>query len=349
MVGRESSGDPLADRLLGYAEDFADRGDLEAAASLLEQAIERHPQWPPALFRLAQVREEARDFAGAAQAYRDCLACQQVDRLGAGPRLALLGLSHDDLSLPQDYVRTLFDDYADRFDRSLVETLGYSGPEHVRTAVDALFPTTRYGLTVLDLGCGTGLCGMALRDRASRLDGVDLSPGMLAQARRKGIYDRLYEAEAVGFLQDQIARGHTHDLVMAADIVPYLGDLAGLFDGLAGVLAPGGAFVVLAQAMDAHEQDPAYRLGADMRFSHSVGYLTDLAKSCGLHNILLRNVEFRRDRGVPVTGVLMAGMSPAIGDSNPADAPLRLDALPDGLVGPIAANRQPTPSGRKRI
>lgn len=338
MVGRESSGDPLADRLLNYAEDFADRGDLDAATSLLEQAIERHPGWPSALFRLGQVREAAQDLGGAAQAYRDCLARQDVDRLGAGPRLALLGVSHDDVCLPQDYVRTLFDDYADRFDRSLVETLGYSGPEHVRTAVDALVPPTRHGLTVLDLGCGTGLCGMALRDRAARLDGVDLSPGMLAQARRKSIYDRLFEAEGVGLLHDWIAEGLSYDVVVAADIVPYLGDLSGLFDGLAGIVAPGGAFVILAQVMSTQEPGATFRLGRDMRFSHDVAYMEGLARARGISRTLIETAQFRLDRGVPVPGALFAGIAPTPGASQSKDAAAPRDHMPDTPGGPIAAS-----------
>jgi predicted TPR repeat methyltransferase len=94
----------------------------------------------------------------------------------------------------------------------------------------------RSGLDVLDLGCGTGLSGAALRSLARQLTGIDLSPGMLARARERGFYDRLIEGDIVQVLAGQ---GACFDLVAAADVFVYIGDLEAVM-GVLVVLRPGG-------------------------------------------------------------------------------------------------------------
>src|SRR4029077_18883888 len=118
------------------------------------------------------------------------------DRHGASLRLARLGPGEPGTAGLQRHVRTLFDQYAPRFDRAL-EDLGYRAPALLRDAVTA--HGTRFG-TMLDLGCGTGLAGAALRPQVDWLVGVDLSPKMIEEARRKGVYDRLAVGDIAAFL-----------------------------------------------------------------------------------------------------------------------------------------------------
>ena len=92
-------------------------------------------------------------------------------------------------ALPQAYVARLFDDYAWRFDKHLIKNLGYRAPALIAEALSAVAPDRRFALA-LDLGCGTGLMGEALRGRVDRLTGVDLSAAMIAKARERGVYDR---------------------------------------------------------------------------------------------------------------------------------------------------------------
>ena len=201
-----SSGDLIVDRRYRFAQDLLARGDVAAAADLLEQVVEVAPDFVSAWFALGELREERGDRAGAVAAFGRARALDGADRHGAGLRLARLGVAQSQ-AMSTAYVRTLFDQYAPRFDAALVDGLAYRAPALLRAAVGRVGNGGGGGRTsagrfrqVLDLGCGTGLAGAAMRPLARRLVGVDLSPGMIAAAERKGLYDRLVTGDIVQFL-----------------------------------------------------------------------------------------------------------------------------------------------------
>jgi predicted TPR repeat methyltransferase len=143
----------------------------------------------------------------------------------------------------------------------------------------ALGPETR-DLDILDLGCGTGLAGQAVRGLARRLTGVDLSAQMIAQLRRKQVYDELHVAEIGQFLAGHAS---SHDVILAADVLIYLGDLAPLLRQVAARLKPGGLFGF---SIEAHEAGQAYVLRASGRYAHSPGQLRELARPAGLQGVI---------------------------------------------------------------
>ena len=128
------------------------------------------------------------------------LAADPADAQGAMARLALIGRGDAPGALPQAYVARLFDDYAPRFDKHLIKNLGYRAPALIADALSAIAPGRRFA-SALDLGCGTGLMGEALRERVDHLTGVDLSAAMIAKARERGIYDRLAVGDAAAMLR----------------------------------------------------------------------------------------------------------------------------------------------------
>ena len=217
-----------AHRRLEFGLALVAEGDLAGAVSVFEQALELAPEWPEARFALADALHAAGRRDEAVAAYAAYLARDLDDTMGAAIRLALLGAAPPPERLPEAYVKTLFDQYAPRFEESLVGQLGYQAPFLLRAALDAIAPVETPCGRVLDLGCGTGLGGEALRNRAAWLEGVDLSPGMVEQARRKGIYDRLDVTDALVALTKAKDR---FDIVIAADVVVYLGNLAPLLVG----------------------------------------------------------------------------------------------------------------------
>ncbi|HEY1944381.1 MAG TPA: methyltransferase domain-containing protein [Roseiarcus sp.] len=161
---------------------------------------------------------------------------------------------------PAEYVIAHFDGFAERFDKQLVEVLGYRVPETLARLIAA----TRKSLPrALDLGCGTGLAGLHLRAGRSRLVGVDLSPRMLSKAADRQLYDSLVEADMIGFLETTTEQ---FDLVLAADAVIYLGDLDGFLSGAARVTRAGGlvAFNIETTAM------APYVLLSSGRFAHEI-------------------------------------------------------------------------------
>ena len=132
------------------------------------------------------------------------------------------------------YVARLFDDYAPRFERHLTSELGYRGPRILRDAVEAVAPVRRFR-RALDLGCGSGLAGAAFRPIVESLAGVDLSPAMIEEARRTGVYDGLEVGDVAAFLAKQTS-GEA-DLILAADVFVYLGDLAPTLQAAAAALS----------------------------------------------------------------------------------------------------------------
>jgi predicted TPR repeat methyltransferase len=215
--------------------------------------------------------------------------------------LAGLDVLPSDTAMTQGYVRALFDDYAPRFERHLVRALGYCGPELIADALQRActrrFRDLRFARAV-DLGCGTGLVGQALADAVGHLDGVDLSPRMLAQASKTRLYDTLHETDAATFLRGLPDGGC--DLVVAADVLPYMAGLHDLFGQTSRVLAKGGLFAFTAQV---HEGDGVV-LGPDARYAHSESYLRDMAGQAGLRPVLIEEASIRTDRGQPVAGVV---------------------------------------------
>ena len=289
-----SSNHLLADRRFAWARGLAEAGDHAAAADLLDQAVALVPGWAPGWAALAEARERAGDGDGAIAAWLKVAALDVAGMLGAEPHLARLR-GRTPAGLPEPYVRALFDDYAPRFDRHLVEALDYRGPEVVLAALERAAPGRRFG-RALDLGCGTGLMGRALSGRVGAIDGVDLSPAMVALAREAGCYASL----TAGPLEDALSAGtDRYDLVTAADVFVYLGDLAPVLAAAARALTPGG---VLAFTVQAHHD--GFALGADMRFGHSESHLREALAAAGLGIALLEPASTRREAGHAVPGTV---------------------------------------------
>ena len=226
-----ASGDLIAERRFAYAKAAAKEGDWSTAAELFEQALERAPNWPAAWFALGEAREKLGDLDAAAQAFRMSLVADPADAQGVAARLALMGRGETPGALPQAYVARLFDDYAWRFDKHLIKNLAYRAPALIADALTAVAPGRRFA-SGLDLGCGTGLMGAPLRERVDRLAGVDLSAAMIAKARERGAYDALLVDDALAMLGREPPG--SFDLIVAADALVYVGDLAPLFVAVRG-------------------------------------------------------------------------------------------------------------------
>src|SRR5258706_82248 len=215
----QSSGDLIADRRYAIAQDFLARSDLPAAADLLAQAIEAAPQFCSAWFCLGETREKLGERSAAVAAFQQVRALDAEDRLGAGLHLVRLGaLPAGDM--PASYVRTLFDQYAARFDAALTDGLAYRGPALLRDTIAQVCSAAQRPMQfpdMLDLGCGTGLAGAAFRPSVHRLVGVDLSAGMVAVAAAKNIYDRIETGDLLQFLQAEARARRSYGLILASD------------------------------------------------------------------------------------------------------------------------------------
>lgn len=306
-----SSGDLIADRRADYAKMLAEAGDAPGAAELMAQALELAPDWAAGWFRLADYEEKSGRIEAAVDALRHTLRLNPEDIFGASLKLALFGATETPEQPPSVYVERLFDDYAERFDHALVEKLGYSVPEKLAAVIGRVNGGGRFR-HVTDLGCGTGLFGERIRDRADFLEGFDLSANMLAKAEAKGVYDRLAQADLSLAPEDSGVFGALEqrraDLVSAADVLMYLGNLEGVFFIADRLLASGGLFAFSVE--DACGAD-GFVLRPSLRYAHSEAYIASLCKESGLSMIATERTIIRRDAGEPVDGILFLACKPA--------------------------------------
>ncbi len=244
---------------LGVANCLVNRGKTEQAIAALERALELSPDAPSANHLLAALRGERRASAPAA------------------------------------YTRAVFDSYAERFEQHLTSDLAYDGPRELRKLLDGARGGEHHAANALDIGCGTGLAGVAFKDIVSRLVGIDLSAGMLTKAAEKGLYDRLIAIDAVAFLSGQ---DDVFDLILCADALPYIGDLQPLFSGVAERLAVGGRFLCTTELAP----DGNWVLQPTARFAHSADYVARCAETAGLRLVAAGDIPLRRERADWITG-----------------------------------------------
>jgi predicted TPR repeat methyltransferase len=217
------------------------------------------------------------------------LARYFVATLGAGPIPA---------KPPDVYVRELFDSYAGRFDEHLGRQLQYRLPDVMATTLKDLFARDLPWRSLLDLGCGTGLVGVAVRGMTDRLTGVDLSPRMVEKARQKEVYDELHVADIVEFVGPL---AEAFDVVLAADVFIYLGDLEPVIRGVAAALGPRG---VLAFSVEEGAAGSSYSLQSSGRYAHSRTYVETLAAGAGLEELRVTRLDLRVEAGRAIPGLL---------------------------------------------
>jgi predicted TPR repeat methyltransferase len=296
-----SSGDIIADRRFDFARDLQLRGDLVAAADLFAQAAELAPGFAAAWFALGEVREQLGDREGAIAAFGNAQRTDPGDHNGAGLRLMRLGAT--ELSgMPPAYVSALFNQYAPKFETSLVDDLGYRGPSLLFKAVLAARAAARkpaFFKRAIDLGCGTGLLARAFAAQAEQIVGIDLSPRMIDLARATGLYAELEVAEIVEGLGSRPEA--SADLILAADVMVYVHELASLLRAAVRVLMPGG---LLAFTAETHSGDGVV-LGAGLRYAHGTGIVGAAIEAAGLTLNQLEAASARTENGVPVPGLVV--------------------------------------------
>jgi predicted TPR repeat methyltransferase len=301
-----SSGDLVADRRFDFARDLQLKGDLVAAADLLLQATELAPGFASAWFTLGQIREQLGEHEAAIAAYRKAGEADPDDRHGASLRLMRLGA--EKLSaMPQAYVRALFDQYAPKFETALVDDLGYRGPALLLKAVLAARHAVRkpaFFKRAVDLGCGTGLVASAFAREVDHFMGVDLSPRMIEKARSTGLYAELEVADMLEGLRGR--HDASTELILAADAMVYVPDLAPVLREAKRVLVPGGLLAFTAETHDGE----GVMIGEGLRYAHSSSYVRSAIGDAGLVLSQLEVLSARNEDNAPVPGLVVVAAKP---------------------------------------
>ncbi|WP_319525608.1 tetratricopeptide repeat protein [uncultured Desulfosarcina sp.] len=202
-----------------------------------------------------------------------------------------------------NYVKSLFDRFADSFEDSL-NVLGYRAPQLVSEALELACGKPKGTLDILDAGCGTGLCGPLLQPYSRKLDGVDLSEGMLNRARRTQSYHRLEEAELSGYLNDC---KEEYDVIVSADTLCYFGELQTVFAAAGVALKKNGHFIFTVELADDLQagENGNYRILPQGRYAHTESYLRQTARQFGLAPLRVQREVLRQEMGRPVKGLVV--------------------------------------------
>lgn len=295
-------GNAEAHNNLGVA--LAGQGDKEPAIVSYRRAIEARPAYLEAHLNLGNALKDVGRTGEAAACYREAVRLDPANETAAHLLAALTGGGAE--RAPAAYVEKVFDGYADNFDTHLTDDLNYRVPERLVARLGV--PPEGRKWDVLDLGCGTGLAGVAAAPLAASLVGVDLSSKMLEKAKARGLYSRLVQADLLAALADEPAAGY--DVILAADVFVYLGRLEEVAVQAARLLRSGG---LLAFSVEALEALPPERQGGGRdyvlhdkgRFAHAAGYIERLAAVAGLGLRELAAAETRLEGGQPVQGWLV--------------------------------------------
>lgn len=301
---------PNAEYVLhNYARLMQRQGRYEEAVAYSIKSLATNPNDPKGRRVLCMSHALLGDMEAAREVVRNWLAFDP-DNPMATHLLAAVGGIATPARASDAYVAAEFDSFSKSFDAKL-ELLGYRAPELVADALTrAIAPATLAG-DILDAGCGTGLCAPRLRPLAlaSRLDGVDLSQGMLDKAHARGGYDSLKRAE----LTDYIAQHAAHwDAIVSADTLCYFGDLAPVFHAVQAALRAGGWLVFSVEAIETtgttgttQAPDSGYRLNYHGRYAHTRSYVEACLRGAGLTPLSVESAVLRMEVLRPVQGLVV--------------------------------------------
>lgn len=200
-----------------------------------------------------------------------------------------------------EFVKQSFDAFAASFEEVL-SRLDYCAPALIAEAVQQQLPIPTRQFVVLDAGCGTGLCGEALRPYASRLIGIDLSPKMIDKTRAMGLYDESIEAELTQYMA---SHPDQFDLIASADTLVYFGALGDAFNAAVNAMRPGGVFVFSVESADMQIAPMGYVLNPHGRYSHAESYVTQSLSDAGLTLRSISHAVLRQEVRQPVNGMIV--------------------------------------------
>jgi predicted TPR repeat methyltransferase len=320
-----------------------DQGKINDAFPCYRNALELAPDLPDAHFGLGVALMEKSDFQNAAVCFENALALKPDfvrahNSLGfalielSRPAEALARFQHA-ISLepengmarhliasltrsnperaPGQYIEKLFDGFANTFDSHL-QSLKYETPRDLLTLIAQRSAPASGKWDVLDLGCGTGLVGLAIAPYASQLVGVDLSARMLEKAQARNLYHRLEHLDLLSMMQDE--QSSSYDIVIAADSLIYLGKLDDVVREATRLLRRGGLFAFSVEALEALPgAAPGQGIPLDYllqkipscRYAHSSGYISRLASDNEFKIQELKKAHIRNSSGSSVQGYLV--------------------------------------------
>ena len=271
--------------------------DYKKAVKYHQKALDLKPDYGNALTNLAIVFQILGNTRKAITCFERSVELGYDVESAEYMITALTGGSRS--SAPRSYVERLFDNYAVDFDKSLVKGLNYDVPAKLYALHESLFHSNTKYRHVIDLGCGTGLAGEQFRDVAVTLTGVDLSSKMIEQSKRKGIYNNLHHDDTVDFLKNSTS---SYDLVLAADVIVYIGEIDPLFSAVADKISPNGLFLFSIE----ENEGEGYRLRQSGRYAYNRKYIKEISVKHGFLVEYAWSTNLRKEKDEWIKGCLFA-------------------------------------------
>ncbi len=274
---------------------YQDAGFIDQACLVFERLLQTVPRHLPATNNLAYLYHLQSNFDHARKLYGKVL---ELDPGSQSAQFMYAILSGEkEQAPPQEYVRELFDQYSENFEENLTKNLEYNTYCILRQSIEGLAGKKSRYENSLDLGCGTGLAGEAFHSACIKLTGVDLSENMLKQASRKQLYNYLHREDAVTFLQQTSQK---YDLIIAADVLPYIGTLTSLFAGTSRCATKDALFCLSSE----ETEKPGWELRLTGRYAHNPQYITGTAAKYGWIVLEQFQANIRKENNAWIKGTI---------------------------------------------
>ncbi|MBW2637265.1 MAG: tetratricopeptide repeat protein [Deltaproteobacteria bacterium] len=269
------------------------QGKIDEAIDAYNRAIKIEPENSSAQNNLGNLLKDSGRIDEAVQCFRRAVDLDYDNASARHMLAALTGMKTE--AAPGQYVRELYDRYADNFESHLVGTLSYDIPAVLMDMLyDLLGEDVRFDHAV-DLGCGTGLAGEKIRPLTDRLEGIDISPVIIEKAGKKNLYDALMEGDIVDVLNESAER---YDLFVAADVFIYTGNLAPVFSSVKRCSKIKSYFAFSTEVNLGDD----YILRPTGRYAHSFSYIQTLAKKHGFKIVKHRPEAIRMEKEEEISG-----------------------------------------------
>ncbi|MBF0193601.1 MAG: tetratricopeptide repeat protein [Magnetococcales bacterium] len=258
----------------------------EAIASY-KKAISINPIYIDAHFHLGSSLIEDEQFDEAVKCFKKLLTIKPDFPEATHLLNALTGNTSE--TAPREYVKGVFNSYADNFESHLINTLKYKTPSLIKDAVVKHVGDKKNFKSVLDIGCGTGLMGVEVRDIAEKLIGIDLSENMISLAKKKSVYDDLYVDDIIDRMQ---SLNSNFELILASDVFVYIGDLEPIFRCINKYSTKETIFAFSTE----HTDDDGFIIQNTGRYAHSKSYIFTLAEKLGLKIEYFTKTKLRKHK-----------------------------------------------------
>lgn len=296
--------DNLAITHLNLGKVLVKTGDFIDAENEFLRTIELEPKHPEAYFNIGKIYSKNNEIDTAKKYFLKALDSDisgfmaKADEFILAVKFFLSNLENPELFSEEQkaFVAGLFDSYADKFDKHLVDGLQYKTPEYINDILSRYI--TKIDNVTIDLGCGTGLCCKYLKKLSSDLIGVDLSAGMIKKAQELDCYDNLVVGEITEVVNEL---GKNFDLIVAADVFVYIASLSDIFHACSTNINKGGYYIFSTESLP-ENMDDDYRLFESARYKHSNAYINRLAEDHGFELIEHMFCTLRKENNADVKG-----------------------------------------------